>query len=116
VDQFQIGIGAAAKVAGLTNAYGFGQSSIAPNIQQLKDGEQTAGFVVDFQTFLYQLFDEGFRKQQDVFKDYDDWGKVNAHFSRIITPDTIDDVTIDANGNYVALPTEVDDYAKLWGK
>ena len=116
VDQFQIGIASAAKVAGLENAYGFGQSSIAPNIQQLKDGEQTAGFVVDFQAFLYQLFDEGFRKQQDVFEQYGDWTSVNEHFSRIITPDTIGDVTIDANGNYVSVATEQDDYAKLWGK
>jgi ABC-type sugar transport system substrate-binding protein len=116
VDQFQVGIASAAKVAGLTNAHGFGQSSIAPNIQQLKDGEQSAGFVLDFQAFIYQLFDEGFRKQQGAFKGYPKWETVNSTFSRLISPGTIGDVTIDANGNYIALSTEVQDYAKLWGK
>jgi len=116
-DQFQIGIAQAAQTAGLTNAYGFGQSSIAPNLQQIKDGEETAGFVVDFQAFLYQLYDEGFRKLQGVFEPYEDWDKVNAIFGHVLTPGNIADSTVDmTTGNYVAMDDEVEQYAKLWGK
>ncbi|WP_291037944.1 substrate-binding domain-containing protein [Herbiconiux sp.] len=112
VDQYQIGLGDKAQLAGLTNAYGFGQSSLPPNVQQLADGLQTAGFAVDLNMFMWLLLDEAFRKAQGVYEPYTDWDAVNRSVSLVLTPENA--------GQYVAgfeaYPGMEDDFKALWGK
>ncbi|WP_368499138.1 sugar ABC transporter substrate-binding protein [Herbiconiux sp. A18JL235] len=111
-DQFQIGLADKAQLAGLTNAYGFGQSSLPPNVQQLADGLQSAGFAVDLDMYMYLTLDEAFRKIQGVYKPYDDWEAVNRSVSRVLTPANAGEYL---NG-FVAYPGMQDDFKALWGK
>ena len=111
-DQFQIGLSDKAELAGITNAHGFGQSSLPPNVQQLQDGLQTAGFAVDLNMYLYLQLDEGLRKAQGVWEDYSDWEEVNKSLSRVLTPANAADV---ASG-FVAYPDMEKDFKTLWGK
>jgi len=111
-DQFQIGLSDKAELAGITNAHGFGQSSLPPNVQQLQDGLQTAGFAVDLNMYLYLQLDEGLRKAQGVWEDYSDWEAVNKSLSRVLTPANASDV---ATG-FVAYPDMEKDFKTLWGK
>ncbi|QJU54129.1 substrate-binding domain-containing protein [Herbiconiux sp. KACC 21604] len=111
-DQFQVGLADKAQLAGLTNAYGFGQSSLPPNVQQLADGLQSAGFAVDLDMYMYLTLDEAFRKIQGVYQPYDDWEAVNRSVSRVLTPANAGEYL----GGFVAYPGMQDDFKTLWGK
>lgn len=109
-DQFQIGLAEKAGLAGIENAHGIGQSSLPPNMQQIADGLQTAGFGVDLNIFMWMLLDEGFRKMQGVFTPYEDWEHVGQSVSRVITPANAEDYL----EGFVAYPGMEDDFAALW--
>ncbi|GLI26566.1 hypothetical protein ARHIZOSPH14_08080 [Agromyces rhizosphaerae] len=111
-DQFQVGLADKASLAGIENAYGFGQSSLPPNVQQLVDGQQSAGFAVDLNMFMWMLLDEGFRKQQGVFSEYADWDAVNRSVSLVLTQENAGDYV----EGFVAYPGFEDDFLALWGK
>ncbi|WP_440707920.1 sugar ABC transporter substrate-binding protein [Herbiconiux sp. YIM B11900] len=112
VDQYQIGLGEKANLAGLTNAYGFGQSSLPPNIQQLSDGLQSAGFAVDLNMFMWLLLDEAFRKAQGVYEPYTDWEAVNRAVSLVLTPANAGQFV----DGFQAYPGMEADFKTLWGK
>jgi ribose transport system substrate-binding protein len=112
VDQYQIGLAEKAELAGVTNAYGFGQSSLPPNIQQLVDERQSAGFAVDLDIFLWYLLDEGLRKMQGVYTPYTDWEAVGRSVSQVLTPANAEDYL---NG-FTANPNKEQDFKALWGK
>jgi len=116
-DQDQVGLAAAAATAGITNAYGIGQSSLPQNIQQIQEGTQVGGYTLDFQQFNFQLVDEGLRKYQGVFEGYpDDWELINSNISSIITKMNVDSLEIGPDSNYYSYPNTVEDYAEMWGK
>ncbi|GAA2243952.1 substrate-binding domain-containing protein [Herbiconiux moechotypicola] len=111
-DQFQVGLAEKAQLAGLTNAYGFGQSSLPPNVQQLADGLQSAGFAVDLNMYMYLTLDEAFRKIQGVYEPYSDWEAVNRSVSRVLTPANAGEYL----DGFVAYPDMEADFKTLWGK
>jgi ABC-type sugar transport system substrate-binding protein len=111
-DQFQVGLEDKASLAGVTNAHGLGQSSLPPNIQQLADGRQSAGFAVDLDIFLWYLLDEGLRKMQGVWTPYTDWEAVGRSVSQVLTPANAKDYL---NG-FSANPNKEQDFKALWGK
>ncbi|WP_308467212.1 sugar ABC transporter substrate-binding protein [Rathayibacter soli] len=111
-DQFQIGLGQKAKLAGVTNAKGIGQSSVAPNIQQIAGGQQTAGFAVDYDMYIWMALDEGFRRLQGQDVKYDDWSKVVLSMSRVLTEKTAKDYSTPAG--YIADPNMAAEFVKLW--
>ncbi len=117
-DQAQVGLAAAATNAGITNANGIGQSSLAQNVVQIKEGTQYGGYTLDFQQFLFQLVDEGLRQYEGVFPadGYgDNWRKINANISTLITAQNVNDLDISADGIYTSYPNTIQDYKKAWG-
>ncbi|MFB2586339.1 sugar ABC transporter substrate-binding protein [Herbiconiux liukaitaii] len=111
-DQYQVGLADKAQLAGLTNAYGFGQSSLPPNIQQLADGLQSAGFAVDLNMYMWLTLDEAFRKVQGVYEPYSDWEAVNRSISMVLTPANASEYL----DGFVAYPDMESDFKTLWGK
>lgn len=117
-DQDQVGLAEAAELAGVANAFGVGQSSPAANVKQLLDGTQVGGYTLDFQQFLFQLVDEGLRKQQGVFPTGgygDNWAEINANISSIITIQNAESLGITPEGLYFGNPNTVKDYQVAWG-
>jgi ABC-type sugar transport system substrate-binding protein len=112
-DQFQIGLAQKAELAGIENAVGIGHSTIAPNIGQIAAGEQTAGFAVDYNQYIWVALDEGFRRSQGDSAAYDDWATVVQSMSRVITPSTAGDYTSPAG--FIADPDMAAHFAELWG-
>jgi len=110
-DQFQIALAPAAELTGIANAKGFGQNSLPPNYEQIANGEQSAGFAMDFRVFAYGMVDEGFRKLQGVFTPYDDWEAINRTISGVITTQNVNNFP---NGAFVAYEDVAKDYAALW--
>ena len=115
-DQYQIGLADKAALAGITNAVGIGQSSLPPNIQQIADGTQSAGYVVDFGLFMWLQVDEGLRTMQGMDVPYleGDWMDVARAISHIVTIRNASDFTGEAG--YVAFPGYQDEFLTLWGK
>ncbi|MFI7583484.1 sugar ABC transporter substrate-binding protein [Kocuria sp. M1N1S27] len=109
-DQMQIGLPAKQELAGI-DVPGMGQSSLPPNIEQIKGGSQTAGFAVDYNAYSWFAFDEGLRRHQGLEVSYDDWQPWVKAISRILTPETAGEY----EGGFVASPTMEDDFAALWG-
>ena len=115
-DQYQIGLADKAALAGITNAVGIGQSSLPPNIQQIADGTQNAGYVVDFGVFMWLQVDEGLRTMQGMDVPYleGDWMDVARAISHIVTVRNAGDFLGDEG--YVAFPGYQDEFLSLWGK
>ncbi|MCS5722239.1 hypothetical protein N1028_14580 [Herbiconiux sp. CPCC 203407] len=115
-DQFQIGLSEKAQLAGLTNAYGVGQSSLPQNIQQIADGTEVAGYVVDFNMFMWLQVDEGLRTMQGMEVPYldGDWEAAAKAISHIVTIRNADEYLTPAG--YVALEGFEDQFLELWGK
>ncbi len=115
-DQFQIGLAEKAALAGIENAYGIGQSSLPPNIQQIADGTQVAGYVVDFNMFMWLQVDEGLRTMQGMEVPYlhGDWMDVALAMSHIVSIRNAADFL--GPEGYVALPGFEDRFLELWGK
>jgi ribose transport system substrate-binding protein len=115
-DQYQIGLADKAALAGITNAVGIGQSSLPPNIQQIADGTQNAGYVVDFGVFMWLQVDEGLRTMQGMDVPYleGDWMDVARAISHIVTIRNAGDFLGDEG--YVAFPGYQDEFLTLWGK
>lgn len=111
-DQFQIGLKEKADLAGLTNAWGFGQGSLPPNLVQISEGSQAGAQAVDFNMFMWALLDEGLRKDMDVWEEYTDWLTVGQVTSRILTQDTAGEF-IDG---FESFPGMEEAYKELWGK
>ena len=115
-DQYQIGLADKAALAGITNAVGIGQSSLPPNIQQIADGTEVAGYVVDFGLFMWYQVDEGLRgmQGQDVPYLEGDWEAVARSISHIVTIQNASDYLGEAG--YVAYPDYQADFLTMWGK
>jgi hypothetical protein len=115
-DQYQIGLQDKAQLAGLTNAFGVGQSSLPQNIQQIADGTEVAGYVVDFNMFMWLQVDEGLRTMQGMEVPYLDgeWDAAAKAISHIVTIRNADDYLTPAG--YVALDGFEDQFLELWGK
>jgi len=112
LDQFQVGLAAAADLVGIENDRGFGQSSLPPNYEQIANGEQTAGFGIDFGAYVFGQVDEAFRKLQGVFEPYGDWEEIYQTLSRIIVKANVEDYP---EGIFVAYDGIRADYLALWG-
>ncbi|GAA2243960.1 hypothetical protein N1031_13770 [Herbiconiux moechotypicola] len=115
-DQYQIGLDEKAQLAGLTNALGVGQSSLPQNIQQIADGTEVAGYVVDFNMFMWLQVDEGLRAMQGMEVPYldGDWESAARAVSHIVTIRNASDYLTPAG--YVALEGFEDQFLELWGK
>jgi ribose transport system substrate-binding protein len=115
-DQYQIGLSEKADLAGLTNALGVGQSSLPQNIQQIADGTEIAGYVVDFNMFMWLQVDEGLRTMQGMEVPYldDKWEEAARAISHIVTIRNASDYLTPAG--YVALEGFEDQFLTLWGK
>lgn len=111
-DQWQIGLFEKAKLAGLTNAYCFGGISLPQNYQQIAEGTQVGAFAYDAVVQSWQALDEGFRKLQGVFEDYD-IDKLIQLVAGVITEQNIDRVDI-ATGSFSSVPGFQDKYLALW--
>lgn len=111
-DQFQIGLAQKAQLAGITNALGVGQSSIAPNIAQVAAGEQAAAFAVDYNMYMWIALDEGFRRLQGEDVTYDDWYSVVRSMSRVLTQESAQDYPTEAG--FVADLDMTADFTALW--
>lgn len=113
-DQFQIGLQEKAALAGIDNAYGLGQSSLPPNFQQIADGQQVAGYAVDFGLFMWLQVDEGLRRLQGMEVPYlGDWLHTAQTLSHFVT---IRNAEPFLGTGYVAYPGMEAEFAKLWGK
>jgi ribose transport system substrate-binding protein len=113
-DQFQIGLQEKASLAGIENAYGLGQSSLPPNFQQIADGQQVAGYAVDFGLFMWLQVDEGLRRLQGMEVPYlGDWLNTAQTLSQFVTIRNADQYL---GTGYVAYPGMEDEFATLWGK
>jgi ABC-type sugar transport system substrate-binding protein len=110
-DQMQIGLKAKMDLAGI-DVPGMGQSSLPPNIEQIANGLQIAGFAVDYNEYTWLMLDEGLRRSQGVDVVYDDWKPWTRAISRIVTKKT----AADYPKGFVAYPDMQSDFAKLWGK
>lgn len=115
-DQYQIGLADKASLAGLTNAFGVGQSSLPQNIQQIADGTEVAGYAVDFNMFMWLQVDEGLRTMQGMEVPYldGDWAAAGKAISHIVSIRNADDYLTPAG--YVALDGFEDQFTTLWGK
>jgi ribose transport system substrate-binding protein len=115
-DQYQIGLEAKASLAGLSNAYGIGQSSLPQNIEQIASGQEVAGYAVDFGTFMWHQVDEGLRASQGMEIPYldDDWMTAARALGQIITVQNAADYSGPAG--YVAYPEYKEAFTSLWGK
>jgi len=111
-DQWQIGLADKAKLAGITNAYCFGGISLPQNYQQIKDGTQVGTLAYDPTVQSWQAVDEGFRKLQGVFEDYDMDALIRL-VALAVTQQNIDRVDI-STGAFDALPGYQDMYLELW--
>jgi ABC-type sugar transport system substrate-binding protein len=110
-DQMQIGLKAKMDLAGI-DVPGMGQSSLPPNIEQIANGLQIAGFAVDYNEYTWLMLDEGLRRSQGVEVVYDDWMRWVKAISRIITKDT----AAEYPEGFVAYPEMQSDFEALWGK
>jgi ribose transport system substrate-binding protein len=110
-DQMQIGLKGKMDLAGI-DVPGMGQSSLPPNIEQIANGLQIAGFAVDYNEYTWLMLDEGLRRSQGVNVTYDDWKPWVQAISRIVTKKTAEDYP----KGFVAYPGMQSDFAKLWGK
>ncbi|HWK20164.1 MAG TPA: substrate-binding domain-containing protein [Microbacteriaceae bacterium] len=111
LDQYQIGLAAAADLVGIENDRGFGQSSLPPNYEQIANDEQTAGFGIDFEAYVFGQVDEAFRKLQGVFKPYGSWEDIYQTLSRVIVKANVEDYP---GGVFEAYDNIRGDYLKLW--
>lgn len=113
-DQFQIGLQDKAALAGIENAYGLGQSSLPPNFQQIADGQQVAGYAVDFGLFMWLQVDEGLRRLQGMDVPYlEDPLTTGQTLSQFVT---IRNAEPFLGTGYVAYPGMEEEFATLWGK
>lgn len=110
-DQMQIGLKAKMDLAGL-DVPGMGQSSLPPNIEQIANGLQAAGYAVDYNAYTWLMLDEGLRRSQGVEVTYDDWVPWVKAISRVLTRET----AADYPKGFVAYPDMQSDLAVLWGK
>jgi len=111
LDQYQIGLAAAADLVGIENDRGFGQSSLPPNYEQIANDEQTAGFGIDFEAYVFGQVDEAFRKLQGVFKPYGSWEDIYQTLSRVIVKANVEDYP---GGIFQAYDNIRGDYLELW--
>lgn len=109
-DQMQIGLPAKQDLAGI-DVPGMGQSSLPPNIEQIQNGSQAAGFAVDYKAYSWFAFDEGLRRHQGMEVSYDDWRPWVKATSRILTEEN----SADYEGGFVASETMEDEFAAMWG-
>lgn len=110
-DQMQIGLKAKQDLAGI-DVPGIGQSSLPPNIEQIANGLQIAGYAVDYNEYTWFMLDEGLRRNMGMEVAYDDWKPWVKAISRIVTPAT----AADYPEGFVAYPEMPDSFAELWGK
>ena len=110
-DQIQIGMQSKQELAGI-DVHGMGQSSLPPNVEQIANGLQDAGFAVDFDMFMWLLIDEGIRRHQGADVSYDDWATMNPLLSQVLTAENADDY----KEGFVAYPGFKDKFLELWGK
>ena len=115
-DQYQIGLADKASLAGIENAKGIGQSSLPQNIEQIADGQEVAGYAVDFNMFMWHQVDEGLRTMQGMEVPYldGDWETAAKVLGQIITVRNAGDYSGPAG--YVAYDGYEDDFKELWGK
>lgn len=110
-DQMQIGLKAKQELAGI-NVPGIGQSSLPPNVEQIADGRQSAGFAVDYNMYSWLLLDEGLRGHLGGKVAYDDWNRANQAMSRVLTGKN----AAEYPEGFVAYPNMVEDFKKVWLK
>jgi len=111
-DQFQVGLADKAKLAGVTNAYCFGALGLPQNLQQIKDGTQIGDFTYNTPIQGWQALDEGFRKLQGVFKDYDLYDLTHL-VAGIFTLQNIDKIDV-TTGAFTTVPDFKKKYEALW--
>ena len=110
-DQMQIGLKAKQDLAGV-NVPGMGQSSLPPNIEQLRTGLQAGGFAVDYNAYAWLMLDEGLRRHQGMDVTYEDWQPWVKAISRIVTPESADEYP----KGFATYAGFEGDLAKMWGK
>lgn len=109
-DQMQIGLKSKMDLAGI-DVPGMGQSSLPPNIEQIANGLQIAGFAVDYNEYSWLMLDEGLRRSQGVDVVYDDWMPWVKAISRILTKESAGEYP----DGFVAYPDLQSDFETLWG-
>jgi len=110
-DQMQIGLKSKMDLAGI-DVPGIGQSSLPPNIEQIANGLQIAGYAVDYNEYTWFMLDEGLRRHMGVEVAYDDWRPWVKAISRILTEETAKEYP----EGFVAYPGMPEAFAELWGK
>jgi len=111
-DQWQIGLADKAKLAGITNAYCFGGISLPQNYQQIKDGTQVGTLAYDPAVQSWQAMDEGFRKLEGVFQDYNMDDLIRL-VGLAVTQQNIGRMDIET-GTFEAVPNFQEKYLALW--
>jgi ribose transport system substrate-binding protein len=111
VDQIQIGMQTKMELAGI-DVKGMGQSSLPPNIEQISNNLQDAGFAVDFDLFMWLLIDEGLRRHMGEDVDYGKWAEINPLLSQVLTSEN----AADYKEGFAAFPGFKDEFLELWGK
>jgi ribose transport system substrate-binding protein len=110
VDEIQVGLPAKQDLAGI-DVPGIGMSSTPPNVEQIANGDQAGGFIVDFSAFMWLLLDQGLRLEQGMDYPEPDWPTINPQVSMVLTHDNADLGV----GGYVAVEDYQDQFAALWG-
>ena len=111
VDDLQMGVPAAMKVAGL-DVPGLGIASNPINLQQIAEGGQLAGMATDLQMVSWLLMDQVSRELAGQESDYSMFtGTPGPEATQIITKDN---VPSDFGAGYVAYPDYKEQFTKLW--
>lgn len=110
IDEIQVGLPAKQDLAGI-DVPGVGMSSTPPNVEQIANGEQAGGFVVDLAAFMWLALDQGLRMEQGMDFPEPDWAAINPDLSTVLTHDTSEDGV----GGFIAVDDYQEQFGALWG-
>ena len=111
LDEAQIGLPAAASVAGV-DVPGIGAYPVAANYQQVQDGTETGTMAQDQSLFVWSLMDQALRGIAGQALTDLDVRQMASTVHHLVTEDNAQD--IDPAAGYVAFPDYVARFTKLW--
>ena len=110
VDELQIGLPAAMKVAGV-DVPGMGLGATPVNLQQIAAGQERGALVADYAMLAWVTMDKALRELAGQKYDHSFWTKANPGVAQVVTEDN---VPSDPDAGYIAFPDYKERFTKLW--